>query len=55
MDWLQEGARVLSKDRKPIYWSVPTGFIVKQKYLKPIVKEIRTIINGKVASLYSAH
>ena len=55
MDWLQECARFLSKDSKPIYWTVPTGFIVKQKYLRPIVKEIRTIINGKVASLYSAH
>jgi DNA-directed RNA polymerase len=55
MAWLQECARVLSKDSKPIYWTVPTGFIVKQKYLRPIVKEVKTIINGKMASLFSAH
>jgi len=55
MDWLQEVARVLSKDSRPIYWTVPTGFIVKQKYLRPIVKQVKTIINGKMASLFSAH
>ena len=55
MDWLQEVARVLSKDSRPVYWTVPTGFIVKQKYLRPIVKEVKTIINGKMASLFSAH
>jgi DNA-directed RNA polymerase len=55
MDWLQEVARVLSKDSRPIYWTVPTGFIVKQKYLRPIVKQVKTIINGKLASLFSAH
>jgi len=55
MDWLQECARVLSREDRPIYWTVPTGFIIKQKYLKPVVKQIKTVINGKLASLYSAH
>ena len=55
MDWLQECAKVLSHEDRPIYWTVPTGFIVKQKYLKPVVKEIKTVINGKLASLFSAH
>ena len=55
MKWLQDVAKVLSQDTKPIYWTVPTGFIVKQKYLKPIVKQVKTIINGKMASLFSAH
>ncbi len=55
MKWLQDCAKVMSKESKPIYWTVPTGFIVKQKYMKPVVKEIKTVLNGKLVSLFSAH
>ena len=54
MKWLQDVASVLSKEGKPILWTTPTGFIVKQKYLKPVVRQVKTVINGQAASLYSA-
>ena len=54
MKWLQDVARAANKEKRPILWSVPTGFIVKQKYLKPVVKRVMTVINGKCASLFAA-
>ena len=53
MKWLQDVSRVMSKDEKPIFWTVPTGFVVKQKYLRCLVKKINTVINGRMASLYA--
>ena len=55
MDWLQDCAKKLNELDRPIYWTVPTGFLVKQKYLKSTVSQIITIINGKMSSLYAAH
>ena len=53
MKWLQDVSRAMSKADRPIYWTLPTGFIVKQKYIKSVVKEIKTVINGRMASLYA--
>ena len=53
MKWLQDVSRVMSKADRPIYWTLPTGFIVKQKYIKSVVKQIKTVINGRMASLYA--
>ena len=53
MKWLQDVAKVLSKEDRPIFWTLPTGFIVKQKYIKSTVKKIRTILNGRTASLFA--
>ena len=53
MKWLHDVAHKMSKEQRPVLWSVPTGFIVKQKYLKPVVKQIKTVINGKAASLFA--
>ena len=55
MKWLQDCASTLNKADMPIYWTLPTGFMVKQKYLTSTVSQIKTIINGKMASLYAAH
>jgi len=55
MKWLQECASILNKSDMPIYWTLPTGFVVKQKYLKSMVSQVKTVINGKMASLYAAH
>lgn len=54
MDWLQEVARLHNKNQMPILWTLPTGFIVKQRYEKSLVKKIKTVINGQVASLFAA-
>ena len=32
MDWLQEVAKVASKERLPVIWTAPTGFKVMQEY-----------------------
>lgn len=32
MDWLQEVAKIASKERLPVIWTVPTGFKVMQEY-----------------------
>lgn len=53
MAWLQAVSKEMSRNDMPISWTVPTGFIVKQKYTKSIVKEIKTVINGRMASLWS--
>ncbi len=53
MKWLQDVAKVANKEKRPIYWTLPTGFVVKQKYIKSTVKQIRTIINGRMASLFA--
>jgi len=53
MKWLQDVSRVMSKADRPIYWTLPTGFVVKQKYIKSVVKQIKTVINGSIASLYA--
>jgi len=53
MKWLQDVSRAMSKADRPIYWTLPTGFIVKQKYIKSVVKQIKTVINGRMASLYA--
>ena len=53
MKWLQDVAKASNKLKRPIYWTLPTGFVVKQKYIRSIVKEIKTIINGRMASLYA--
>ena len=55
MKWLQDCASTLNKADMPIYWTLPTGFVVKQKYLKSIVSQVKTVINGKMASLFAAH
>jgi len=54
MAWLQAVAQILAKEDKAIYWHLPTGFLVKQKYLKSVVREVKTVINGRMASLYAA-
>jgi DNA-directed RNA polymerase len=55
MKWLQDVAKASNKLKRPIYWTLPTGFVVKQKYIRSIVKEVKTIINGRMASLYAGN
>ena len=40
MKWLQNCASILNKSDLPIYWTLPTGFVVKQKYLKMDAKRL---------------
>ena len=52
MTWLQAVAKTCNAQKVgSIYWSTPTGFLVKQGYLKPLKKQVRTMLNGKFAFL----
>jgi DNA-directed RNA polymerase len=51
MAWLQDVAKILAKENQAIYWSLPTGLLVKQRYSKFLVQTIKTVINGKIAYL----
>lgn len=42
MDWLQEVAKIASKEGLPITWRTPSGFLVEQKYMKQQNKKIKT-------------
>ena len=45
--WLQDCARVLSKENKPVKWTVPvTGFKVSQRYFRQTKRQLKTIIAG---------
>lgn len=46
MDWLQEAARITSKEGMPVLWSTPTGFLVSQAYRVPNVKMVETTFNS---------
>ncbi len=53
MTWLQECAKRMEGDS--IYWHVPTGFLIKQRYLRPARRRIATILNGKISQLTLVH
>lgn len=42
MDWLQETAKLFSKEGLPITWTTPSGFNVRQEYKKQILRRIKT-------------
>ncbi len=51
MVWLQESAKAITKGSDTIFWHVPSGFFISQRYLQPKRRSIRTILNGKIAKL----
>ncbi len=49
MAWMQDAGRVvLRRERKPLEWTAPTGFVVRQNYFKWEGKQITTVLNGRV-------
>lgn len=44
MKWLQDVAAAASAQDVPLWWTAPSGFLVKQKYRNYDVKQIRTIV-----------
>ena len=47
MEWLQQVARIISKENLPIYWKTPVGFTVKQNYRNTLGSMVRTEISGR--------
>jgi DNA-directed RNA polymerase len=50
MAWMQNVAKQLCNESKPVQWVTPTGFVCTQAYRKPNKREYRTLA-GKVAIL----
>lgn len=49
MEWMQKCARMISKTGKAIEWIVPiTGFYVRQEYFVTEVKQVKTVLAGRV-------
>lgn len=46
MKWMQDSARMVAKQQRPITWRTPLGFPVTQEYRKLKVKRVSTIHNG---------
>ena len=53
MVWLQKVAQLLASKEQCVYWTVPTGLYVKQKYVKSKLKKVVSILNGRTISLFS--
>jgi DNA-directed RNA polymerase len=47
MKWLQDVSKILSKNQRPLLWSTPSGFIVKQDYKKLKDSRVVTYITGE--------
>lgn len=47
MDWLQKCARIAVKEGRPVEWVTPTGFTVKQRYMKLRQREIEAKLDGR--------
>lgn len=49
MAWMQQSARIISKQGKPIGWLVPTtGFPVRQEYYQTKARQVDTMICGRL-------
>ncbi|MQB00218.1 MAG: hypothetical protein GEU78_07990 [Actinobacteria bacterium] len=44
MDWMQDSATILARAGKPVDWTTPSGFRVRQAYYERSHKTIRTLI-----------
>ena len=48
MKWMQQTARVLGHEQKPLIWHTPMGFRVKQWYMNTRTQRINTILGERV-------
>ena len=49
MKWLQDTVRVLGHEQKPVDWTTPNGFKVRQKYANTKAMRIRTLLGEKIS------
>jgi DNA-directed RNA polymerase len=47
MTWLQEASRILSGCNLPIHWTTPSGFVVRQEYLKNQTQQVELTFLGR--------
>ena len=49
MKWLQQTVRILGKEDKPITWTTPSGFKIKQNYINNKTVRIQTLLGDKIS------
>lgn len=54
MDWLQQVARIVTKQDQFIHWTTPTGFVVCQNYKNLKNRMVKTKFNGGLVYLPTA-
>ena len=47
MDWLKEVVRLLVKNKRPVTWSTPLGFVVQQRYQRSTSKRFNVWFQGR--------
>lgn len=51
MDWLQGVAKIVAKANRPIEWTTPSGFVVRQDYRKVLSRQVKMHISGQQVKL----
>ena len=51
MRWLQDFARLVAQQNKPMVWSTPSGFVVRQEYPQLENRRVKTKICGSVVAV----
>lgn len=47
MEWLQKCARVAAQENQPIYWTVPSGFVVRHFYGEMVDRKVDLKLDGE--------
>jgi DNA-directed RNA polymerase len=47
MDWLQKCAKVVASSNQPIYWQVPSGYVVRHFYGVNLAKRVKIMLSGE--------
>jgi len=51
MDWFQQVSRIACKEKQPLVWQTPSGFVVKQSYKKIKDSKVSTWISGEAVHI----
>ncbi|MGV2346159.1 MAG UNVERIFIED_CONTAM: hypothetical protein MIO30_20180 [Methylobacterium ajmalii] len=51
MEWLQETAKATTKGNQPIFWTTPSGFVVRHFYGKVLEKQVKVMLGGDTVQL----
>lgn len=47
MSWLQKNCEIACREGKPLFWKVPSGFLVRQFYGERERKQVKTLLDGQ--------
>ncbi len=52
MQWMRDNAEILALNGKPVTWTTPIGFTVRQSYVELTLKRIKTVLGGEMHFWY---